>query len=54
MRRRRVDGDEQDLFSRYWRRVTPWQRGEKRLIKRRANKRYRREGLVEARREMSA
>lgn len=54
MKRRAINGDEQDLFSPYWRRVTPWQRGEKKLIKRRASKRYRREGRVEAKREVNA
>src|ERR1039457_4685852 len=41
MKRPPHDGDEQDAFSR-WRRVTRWQRGEIRAIKRRAAKRDRR------------
>jgi hypothetical protein len=41
MKRPPHDGDEQDAFS-HWRRVTRWQRGEIRAIKRRSAKRDRR------------
>lgn len=43
MKRKRVGGDEQDAFSRYWRRITRWQPGELSRLKRKANKRERRE-----------
>lgn len=48
-RRIRHNGDEQDAFSRRWRKVMHWQSGELRRIKRRANKRDRRAGKAEAR-----
>lgn len=44
MKRRAIRGDEQDAASRYWRGRVFWQRGELRKIKRRMNKRERREG----------
>lgn len=51
MKRRRVDGDEQDAYSKYWRpMLARFQRaGEVKKIKRRTHKRERREGKAEAR-----
>lgn len=48
MKRKRINGDEQHLFSRYWRRHMFWQRGERRKIRRQVAKRERREGKREA------
>jgi len=41
MKRRRVGGDEQDAFSRVVRRWQRWRPGERKLIKRKANRRER-------------
>jgi hypothetical protein len=49
--RRAVNGDEVDAHSR-WRRVIAWRRGEVAAIKRRTNRRERREGNAEIREEM--
>ncbi len=49
MKRKRANCDEQDLFSRYWRRVVHWRRGEKSKIRRNCHKRERQEGKREAR-----
>ena len=51
MKRKRIDGDEQDAYSRNWRRWHRWRRGELAAIKRRTHKRERAEGKHEARRE---
>jgi hypothetical protein len=51
VKRKRLDGDEQDLFSRYWRRMLRWQSGERAAIRRRVHKRERREGRQEAERQ---
>jgi hypothetical protein len=45
--RRSIAADEKDATSRYWRSRLYWQRGELRKIKRRMNKRERREGRRE-------
>ncbi len=50
MKRKRVTGDEQDLFT-AWRHVYRWQRGERKRIRRWVAKRERREGRAKARRE---
>lgn len=50
MKRKRVGGDEFDAFSR-WRNIHRWGAGDLRRIKRKANKRERREGRAEARRQ---
>lgn len=47
MKRRTVGGDEWDAFNH--RRIYFWQRGELRRLKRKANKRERREGVQDAR-----
>lgn len=52
--RKRIDGDEQDALSRRARGFYSWRPGAIRKIKRKANKRYRREGRAEAKREVSA
>lgn len=49
MKRKRVGGAEQDLFSRSWRHVVSWRPGERAWIRRKAHKRERREGRVESR-----
>lgn len=41
--RRRVTGDEADAYSRYWRRWVNWRPGERAAVKRRTNRRERRE-----------
>jgi hypothetical protein len=46
MKRRRKDGDEQDLFSRRWRHWINWKPGERARIRRQVHKRERREGMV--------
>lgn len=47
-----TNGDEADAFSRKSRPLLHWQRGELAEIKRRANKRERRQGKVAIRREV--
>lgn len=49
MKRRRVDGDEQDMFSRWGRRYLHWRPGVRAKIRKKLHKRERREGRVEAR-----
>lgn len=51
MKRARADGDEQDAFSRVARRWLSWRPGERKAVKRRANKRERRTAKNDVRRE---
>jgi hypothetical protein len=51
MKRKRVGGEEQDAFSRRWRPMLRWKRGQIRRVKRQAGKRERREGAADARRQ---
>lgn len=53
MKRKRIDGDEQSLFSRYWRHREFWQPGERRKIRRRVAKRERQEGRREVAAELA-
>ena len=39
-------GDEQDAFSRYWRKLITWKRGEVRRLKRGFSKRVRKDGRI--------
>lgn len=50
-RRPRHDGDEQDAFSRYWRSALIWKPGQIKKIKRRANKRDRRNAQQDIRKD---
>jgi hypothetical protein len=52
--RRCIDGDEVDAHSRRSRRMLRWKPGELAAIKRRTNKRERREGRAETRKETGA
>jgi hypothetical protein len=49
VKRLRVGGAEQDAFSTHWRHLISWQPGERAGLKRKSNKRERREGKREAR-----
>jgi hypothetical protein len=52
MKRKRVGGDEQDALSRKARRLYHWKPGQINRIKRRNNKRERREGKKQIQEEM--
>ncbi|QWF85763.1 hypothetical protein [Amycolatopsis sp. CA-230715] len=41
MKRPRIGGDEQDAFSRHWRHLLHWRPGERKALKKQANKRDR-------------
>ena len=51
MARPRKGGDEQDAYSRYWRKMYFWKRGQLAKIKRRTHKRERREGKQQIEKE---
>lgn len=51
MKRKRIDGDEQEAFSRICRRWVRWRPGERAVLKRRANQRERRQAKNAIRRE---
>lgn len=52
MKRPPRDGEEQDAFT-GWRRYLRWKPGQLRKVKRRSNKRDRRAGAAQARRELN-
>lgn len=53
MKRIRVGGDEQDAFSRAARQYQAWRPGERKAVKTKANRRFRREGKNMIRKEMA-
>lgn len=51
MKRVRVNGDEQDAFSKFGKRFMIWRPGERKAIKTKANRRLRRQGRTDIRKE---